>query len=56
MNDNNDVIDISELYLIHNILNPSKHVKSKNYNYYTILHVCMNTCRGKAKFKTFETY
>ena len=46
------VNNISEYDLINNnILNCSKTVKSTNFHYCAILHGCMNTCRGKLKYK-----
>ena len=50
VHDNNYVNYIAECNLLHDILNPSKIVKSKNPNYYPILHGCINTRRGKARF------
>ena len=49
--DNNDVNDIAEYNLPHNILNPSKGAKSKNSHFPPIRHGLINTQRGKAKFK-----
>ena len=49
MNDihvNNDVNNITECKLLHDILNTSKSVKSKDYSYTPILNGCINTCRG----------
>ena len=45
----NDVNNVFELNLLHDILNTSKHVKITDYNYFTILHGFMNTNRGKEK-------
>ena len=50
----NKVNNISEFNLLHYIINPSKHTKNTNINYYPILHGCMNTRRGKATFKNFQ--
>ena len=44
---NNDVNKISECNLLHDILNPSKRTKNINNNYSPILHVCMNTRKGR---------
>ena len=35
------------------MLNPSKRTKTLNIHYSTILHGCMNTQKGRAKFKNF---
>ena len=50
----NEVNNISECNLLHNILNPSKRTKNIISNYYPILRVCMNTQKGKAKFNNFR--
>ena len=50
--DINDVNDLSEFNVLHDILNPSKHIKIINYNYSPILHGCINTRRGKEFLKT----
>ena len=50
---NNKVNNTSGWNLLHAILNSSKRTKNMNIHYYPILHVCMNTSRGKAKFKEF---
>ena len=47
----NEVNNIAEFNLLHDILNPSKHTKNKKNHYYPILHVCINTRRGEVKFK-----
>ena len=46
----NKVNNMSEGNLLHVMLNPSKRIKIMNSNYSPILHVCMNTCKGKEKF------
>ena len=49
----NDVNNISEWNLRHDISNTYICVKSTNSNYFPILHGFMNTRRGKSKYKTF---
>ena len=44
---NNDINNISEFNLLHDILNPSKCGNNENSNYSAILHVGMNTLMGK---------
>ena len=51
---NNEVKNIAECNLLHDIINPPKRAKNLNSHYYPILHVCMNTRKGKAKFKNFH--
>ena len=51
---NNEVNNISEFNLLHNIINPPKRTKKLNSHYSPILHVCMNIRKGKAKFKNFH--
>ena len=46
----NKVNNIAEWNLLHVILNTSKLTKNINIYYNPILNVCMNKCRGKAKF------
>ena len=48
------VHNIAEYNLPHGILNPSKPTKDVNSHYYPFLHVCMNTIKGKEKFKYFR--
>ena len=52
----NEVKNISECNLLHNIINPPKRAKKLNIHYYPILHGCMNTRKGKEKFKKFASY
>ena len=47
--DYSDINNIDECNLLQDILNPCKCTKNTNSYYYTILHVCMNTCRGRRK-------
>ena len=50
----NKVNKIAELDLLHDLLNPSKRTKILNIHYYPILHRCMNTRKGREKFKYFR--
>ena len=45
---------ISEFNLLHDIINPPKRTKKLNCHYSPILHGCMNTRHGRAKFKNFR--
>ena len=47
---NNEVKNIAEYNLLHDIINTPKRTKYLNIHYSPILHVCMNTRKGKAKF------
>ena len=47
----NDVNNIAKFNLLHDILNPNKCIRHGNNHYFYILHGCMNTCRGKTKYK-----
>ena len=49
-----EVNKITEWYLLHYIINPPKLTKYLNIYYSSILHVCMNTRKGKATFKNFR--
>ena len=49
----NKVKNIAECNLQHDIINPTKRAKKLNRHYSPILHGCMNTRKGKAKFKNF---
>ena len=49
----NEVNKITKWNLLHDVLNPYKHTKNKNSHYSPIIHVCMNTGKGRDKFKTF---
>ena len=51
---NNEVNKIAECNLPHDIINPPKPTKNLNRHYSTILHGCMNTQKGRAKFKNFR--
>ena len=50
----NEVNIISEFSLLHDILNPLKITKHLNSHYSPIIHGCMNTRKGRAKFKIFS--
>ena len=50
---NKKVNKIPECNLLHDIINSSKRTKHLNSHYYPILHACMNTRHGRAKFKSF---
>ena len=47
----NNVNNVNELNLLHDILNPSKRTKNINSHYCPILDVCMNTRRSGAIFE-----
>ena len=53
---NNKVRDIAECNLLDDIINPPKRAKNLNSHYYSILHGCMNTRKGKAGFKNYVFY
>ena len=50
---NNKVNNIAECNLLHDIINPPKRAKILNSHYSPIIHECMNTRKGKAKFNNF---
>ena len=50
----NEVNNIDECNLLHDITNPPKRAKHINSHYFTILHGCINIRKGKAKFKKFR--
>ena len=53
---NNEVNNIAGCNLLRDIINPPKRAKNLNIHYSTILHGCMNTKKGKAKFKKIVFY
>ena len=53
---NNEVKNISECNLLHEIINPPKCAKNLNSHYSPILHGCMNTKKDRAKFNFFAFY
>ena len=50
----NKVNRIAESNLLHDILNLPKRTKKFNIHYSPILHECVNTQEGRAKFKKFR--
>ena len=48
---NNEVKNIAECNLLHDIINPPKRAKNLNIQYSPVLHGCMNTGKGKANYK-----
>ena len=50
----NGVNNTAEYNLLHDIVNPPKRTKKLNIHYSTIIHGCMNTRKGKARFKKFR--
>ena len=50
-----EVNTISEFNLIHDMINPPKRAKILNIHYPSIIHGCMNTRKGRAKFKNSQT-
>ena len=49
-----EVNKTAEYNLLHHIINPPKRAKNINSHYSSILHGCMNTRKGRAKFKNFR--
>ena len=50
----NEVRNIAEWNLLHDIINPPKRARNINSHYSPIIHVCMNTRKGRAKFQNFR--
>ena len=50
----NEEKNIDEWNLLHDIFNPPKCSKNINSHYSPILHECMNTRKGRDKFKNFQ--
>ena len=50
----NEVKNIEECNLLQGIINPPKRVKNINSHYSPILNGCMNTRKGRPKFKNFR--
>ena len=50
----NEVKNIAECNLLHDIINPTKIAKNINTHYYPILNGSMNTRKGRAKLKNFR--
>ena len=51
---NNEVNNIAEYNLLYDINNTPKRAKILSSRYSHILHGCMNTRKGKVKFKNFR--
>ena len=49
-----EVNKISECNLLHDIINPTKRATHLNSHYSNIIHCCLNTRKGRAKFKNFQ--
>ena len=49
-----EVNKIAEYNLLHDIINTHKHTKNLKSHYSPILHGCMNTRFGRARFKNFR--
>ena len=49
----NEVKNISECNLLHDIINPPERTKNINSHYSPILHGCMSNRKGRAQFKKF---
>ena len=49
---NKKVNNLSEVNLLHDILSTYKRTKNISIHYSTILHGCMSTHKGRAKFKS----
>ena len=49
-----EVNKIPEYNLLRDIINPPKRDKILNSHYSPIIHGCMNTRHGRAKFKNFQ--
>ena len=52
----NEVKNIPEYNLLHDIINPPKRAKNINSHYSLIIHGCLNTRKGRAKFKPSKFY
>ena len=50
----NKVNNIAEYNLLHDIINPPKCARNLNSHYSYISHGCMNTRKGRAKFKNYH--
>ena len=51
---NNEVKNIAEYNLLHDIINPPKRAKNINIHYSPILHRFMNTRKGREKFEDLD--
>ena len=52
----NEVNNMAEYNLLHDINNPHKFTKNINIHYSHILHGCMNTGKGVSKLRTSKFY
>ena len=52
----NEVNNIAECNLLHDIINPPERAKNINNHYSPILHVWMNIRKFRVKFKNPESY
>ena len=52
----NEVKNIAEWNLLHDIINTPKHARKLKSHYSPILHGCMNTRKDKEMFKNFALY
>ena len=50
----NELKNIAECKLLHDRTNPPKFTKTLNSYFSPIIHGCMNTRKGKFKFKNFR--
>ena len=51
---NNELKNIAECILLHDIINTPKLTKKLNSHYSSIIYGCMNTRKGIAKFKNLH--
>ena len=50
----NEVNNVAEFNLLHDIINPPKRAKNVNIHYSPIIHGYLNIKNGRAKFKNFR--
>ena len=50
----NEVNNIAECNLLHDIINPPKCAKNVNSHYYPILNECINIRKDKENFESFQ--
>ena len=50
----NEVNNIAEFNLLHDIISPPKRAKNINSHYSPIISGCMNTRKGREKLKNFQ--
>ena len=53
---NNEVNNIAECNLLHDLINSPKRANNLNSNYSPIIHGCMNTRKVKWSLKTLASY